>query len=102
MHQVAPNQKPDIFAAFSWASARLFVDALTKAGPKAKRADLVNALKTFDNYDAHGIVAPAGPGTKKPPTCYVIITVKGGKFARSPDSPSGFRCGDGGYFELKG
>ncbi|MDQ1395325.1 MAG: hypothetical protein QOG64_584 [Acidimicrobiaceae bacterium] len=102
MKQVAPGQKPDIFAAFSWASARLFVDALQKAGATAKRADVINALKTFNNYDAHGMVAPAGPGTKTPATCYLIVTVKSGKFVRQDDPANGFRCGDGDYFRLPG
>lgn len=100
MKQVAPNQKPDIFAAFSWASARLFVDTLTKAGPKAKRADLIAALKGVTNFDSNGMVAPAGPGNKTPPTCYIIITVKGGKFIRQDTPPTGWRCGDGDYYRL--
>ena len=38
---------------------------------------------------------PAGKG---PPTCWVIIDVKGGKFTRNPATPSGFRCDPGGYY----
>src|SRR5207302_1269121 len=56
MKQVSPSQKPDIFAAYSWASARLFVQALLKAGPTAKRADLFNALKNYGVFDSNGLV----------------------------------------------
>ena len=35
-----------------------------------------------------------------PPTCYLIVDVKGGKFVRkTPDK--GYRCNDGGYFKLR-
>ena len=49
--------------------------------------------------DGGGMIAPNGPGTKTPPSCFLLIDVKGGKFARDPaDPPTGFRCGDGAYF----
>jgi ABC-type branched-subunit amino acid transport system substrate-binding protein len=100
LHQVSAAQKPDIFAAFSWASARLFVQALQAAGAKATRAGLASALKAIDPFDDNGMLAPAGPAAKRPSSCYVVIKVQGGKFIRFDDPPTGFRCGDGDYFHL--
>jgi ABC-type branched-subunit amino acid transport system substrate-binding protein len=99
--RIDPNYKPDIFGAFSWASARLFVQALLKAGPKATRAGLLAALRTIDDYDDNGMLAPAGPASKRPPVCYVVIDVRGGKFVRKTPA-TGYRCNDGGYFRLAG
>src|SRR5947209_4193430 len=53
--------KPDIFAAFGWESARLFVQALTAAGSKPTRAGVLAQLKQIDNFDGNGMLAPAGP-----------------------------------------
>src|SRR5581483_11120159 len=59
--------KPDIFAAFGWESARLFVQALT-ANPavaaKPTRAGVMAQLKQIDNFDGNGMLAPAGPASK--------------------------------------
>jgi hypothetical protein len=43
------------------------------------------------------MLAPAGPASKRPPTCFLIIGVQNGKFARV-DPPSGFICDRGGYY----
>ncbi|MBV8980989.1 MAG: ABC transporter substrate-binding protein [Acidimicrobiia bacterium] len=89
--------KPDIFAAFGWESARLFVQALQAAGPKPTRANVMAQLKQIDNFDGNGMLAPAGPASKRPPTCFIVIGVQNGKFVRS-DPPSGFLCNQGDYF----
>ena len=98
LKQVKPGYKPDIFAAFGWASARLFTQALAAAGPKPTRAGVIAELKKIDNFDGNGMLAPAGPASKRPPRCYMMIKVDNGKFARSTRRP-GFICNDGGYCE---
>ncbi|TMK85014.1 MAG: hypothetical protein E6G57_14280 [Actinobacteria bacterium] len=90
--------KPDIFAAFGWESARLFVQALTAAGSKPTRAGVLAQLKQIDNFDGNGMLAPAGPASKRPPTCFIVINVQNGKFVRA-DPPSGFICNQGDYFK---
>jgi ABC-type branched-subunit amino acid transport system substrate-binding protein len=89
--------KPDIFAAFGWESGRLFVQALTAAGPKPTRANVMAQLKQIDNFDGNGMLAPAGPASKRPPNCFIVISVQNGKFVRA-DPPSGFICNQGDYF----
>jgi ABC-type branched-subunit amino acid transport system substrate-binding protein len=99
-NKVAPGEKLDLFAVYGWSSAQLFVQALLKAGPKAKRADLLNELKKVHSFDADGMLAPADPAGKKPPTCWLGAQVKDGKWVRmTPDK--GFRC-DGPYYYFKG
>jgi ABC-type branched-subunit amino acid transport system substrate-binding protein len=89
--------KPDIFAAFAWESARLFVQALTAAGAKPTRGSVIAELKKIDNFDGNGMLAPAGPASKRPPNCFLVINVQNGKFVRA-DPPSGFICNQGDYF----
>ena len=100
-HRVNPGGTPDLFAAFGWASGRLFAQAYTAAGAKAKRADLLAALGKVDNFDDNGLLAPAGPASKRPPVCWMLVKIQGGKFVRADPPGSGFRCNDGGYFYLK-
>jgi len=99
LKQTAPSQHPDIFAAYGWESARLFVQALTAAGAKPTRANLMAELKKIDNFDGNCMLAPAGPASKRPPTCFMIINVQNGKFVRA-DPPSGFICDKGGYYRV--
>jgi ABC-type branched-subunit amino acid transport system substrate-binding protein len=99
LKRTAPSQHPDIFAAFGWESARLFVQALTAAGAKPTRASVMAQLKKIDNFDGNGMLAPSGPASKRPPTCFMIIKVDNGKFVRA-DPPSGFICDQGGYYRM--
>ena len=91
LHQVAPSQKADIFAAFSWASGKLLVDGLKAAGAKLTRPGLIAALKTVHSFNDNGLVAQSDPGAKGPPTCWVAIKVQGGKFVRFQDPPAAYR-----------
>jgi ABC-type branched-subunit amino acid transport system substrate-binding protein len=97
LQKVKPGYKPDLFAAYGWAAGRLFFQALEAAGPKAKRADVLAALKKIDRYDDHGMLAETGPATKRPAECFIVTQVKGGKWQRVDSPPPGFRCGDGTY-----
>ena len=97
--KVAPGEKKDLFAVYGWTSAQLFVQALKAAGPEAKRAKVIAELKKITSFDGGGIIAPANPAGKKPPTCWLLITLKSGKWSRT-DPAKGFRC-DGPYFYAK-
>jgi ABC-type branched-subunit amino acid transport system substrate-binding protein len=99
LKRTAPGQRPDIFAAYGWESGRLFVQALTAAGAKPTRASVMAELKKIDNFDGNGMLAPSGPASKRPPTCFMIIKVENGKFVRA-DPPSGFICDKGGYYRI--
>ncbi|MCU1487432.1 MAG: hypothetical protein JWN67_4178, partial [Actinomycetia bacterium] len=94
LQRVKPGAKPDLFAVYGWASGRLFTQALQAAGPKATRAGVLAALRRIDTFDANGLVVPIGPASKRPATCFLVVTVKGGKYVRT-DPARGFKCGDG-------
>jgi ABC-type branched-subunit amino acid transport system substrate-binding protein len=97
MHRTHPDANADLFAAYGWASARLFVQALQAAGPRATRATLQAALKNTHQFNANGFLAPGDPAGKGPPVCYLMVKVSGGHFSRVDDPPNAYRC-DGTYF----
>ena len=72
---------------------------MEKAGAKAKRVDVVAALKAVTNFSNDNLLAPAGPGNKQPPTCGVVSVIKGGRYERFETPAGDYRCGDGGYFQ---
>ena len=75
------------------------MQALKAAGPKAKRADVLAQLRKITSFDGSGMLAPANPAGKKPPTCWLLTVVKNGQFVRT-DPQKGFRC-DGPYYYAK-
>jgi ABC-type branched-subunit amino acid transport system substrate-binding protein len=97
--KVAPGEKKDLFGVYGWTSTQLFVQALKAAGPKAKRADVLAQLRKVTSFDGSGMLAPANPAGKKPPTCWLLTVVKNGQFVRT-DPQKGFRC-DGPYYYAK-
>ena len=64
------------------------------AGPKVTRAAVNDAIRKIDILDANGLVSPASPRRKLPPTCFIVLIVKGGKYQR-PDPANGYRCETG-------
>ena len=106
--QVAsPGFSPDLFTAYGWLSANLFVQGLKNAGSNPSRGSLLQALSKVTSFNGDGFNAPSDPATKTPPHCYLIATVTNGQFVRSPDNPpttsstNGFRC-DGSYIVKPG
>ena len=96
MEQTNPGANLDLFTVYGWASAELFVQALKAAGPQATRAGVLGALQQIDKFDGNGILAPAGPASKTPAVCYIMVQVHDGKFQRADSPPGQFRC-DGTY-----
>jgi len=106
--QVAsPGFSPDLFTAYGWLSANLFVQGLKGAGTNPSRGSLLQALSKVTSFNGDGFNAPSNPSAKIPPHCYLIATVTNGQFVRSSDDPpttgstGGFRC-DGSYIVKPG
>jgi hypothetical protein len=87
----------DLFSAYGWASAELFVSSLKAAGPQAKRTTLLAELRKVHKFDAGGILAASDPAGKHAPRCWLFSEVKSGQWIRVDSPPAAFRC-DGGYF----
>jgi branched-chain amino acid transport system substrate-binding protein len=106
--QVAsPGFNPDLFTAYGWLSASLFVQGLKGAGSNPSRGSLLQSLSKITSFNGDGFNAPSNPAAKTPPNCYLIATVTNGQFVRSSDDPptsganGGFRC-DGSYIVKPG
>jgi ABC-type branched-subunit amino acid transport system substrate-binding protein len=101
MKRTAPDQALDQFAVYGWSLAGLYVQALRDAGPKAKRATLIAALKKIHSFDAQGLVISGDPGARKPFACYILTHLeKGGAWKRWNTPASSPRC-DAPYFFMK-
>ncbi len=87
----------DLFAAYGWSSAQLFVEALKAAGPKAKRADVLAQLRKVHRFDASGLLAPADPAGKHAARQWLFSQVKNGQWVRVDTPAATFRT-DGGYY----
>jgi ABC-type branched-subunit amino acid transport system substrate-binding protein len=90
--KVKPGYTPDLFAAYAWASGRLLLQALQASGPQLTRKALLAQLQKIDNFDANGLMAPAGPASKRQPACDMFMRVQGGKFVRVDPPGKGFLC----------
>jgi ABC-type branched-subunit amino acid transport system substrate-binding protein len=100
MRVVAPGFTADPYLAYSWAAARLFVQALQAAGNNPTRASVLTALKGIDNFDSNGLVPPAGPASKRAPSCFMVFEVKGNAFVRAAPPQRGFICDKGPFHQM--
>jgi len=80
--QVNPSWTPDLYTLFGWASGQLFVQALQAAGPHPTRGAVIAQLKKITSFDASGMVSPTNPAAKRPSGCFMMATLKNGKFVR--------------------
>lgn len=92
LHSTDPNFVPDEFAAYSWANAALFVNALKSAGPDLTQKKVLAALAATSVFNDGGMVTSANIGKKSPSNCYNILQVRNGSWVKVDDPPSGFRC----------
>ncbi len=103
MHKVDAKPNFEIEAVFGWASAQLFVQALSQAGNPPTRAGLVRALNKVTFFDAGGLIPPGDPAAAVPSGCFVLAQVQQGVIKRvAPSPPVGFYCGDAGYLKVPG
>jgi hypothetical protein len=57
---------------------------------------VMTQLHAIGIFDANGFIAPADPGTKGPPKCYLLWQIHNGSYVRVDTPAKGFRC-DGGF-----
>jgi ABC-type branched-subunit amino acid transport system substrate-binding protein len=89
--KVKPGFAPDLYTAYGWGNARLFMKALQDAGPKATRAGVLAQLRKVDSWDGYGLFPEVGPASKRPSVCFILLQVHNGKFERVQPA-RGFRC----------
>jgi len=90
--RVNPGAELDFFAFQGWVAAAMFTDAIIQAGPSPTRDSVLEVLRTYTSYDAHGLVAPINPAGKQGSPCFMIVAVRGGQWVREHPAGSGFAC----------
>jgi ABC-type branched-subunit amino acid transport system substrate-binding protein len=96
--QVNPSWTPDLFTLFGWTSAQLFVQALQAAGPHPTRGAVIAQLKKITSFNGSGLISTTNPAAKKPSGCYLMATIKNGKYVRLLPTGSGFECNAPYYY----
>jgi hypothetical protein len=88
----------DFAAAYSWAAAVAFRDAVgsivkTHGVNALTRANLLAALNNIHRFDADGMLAPIDLAGRKISDCHVLTQVRNGNFVRvEPTKPGTFDC----------
>lgn len=89
--RTAPGADLDFFSVTSWVAADMFVGALKAAGPDPTQAKIVAEMQKLTAYTGNGLVGTINPAQKKPPSCFNVIEVKGGKWIKTFPA-RGFQC----------
>lgn len=106
VQQASPGFHADLYTLYGWLSAELFAQALKAAGPDPTRGSVLQALRHITSFSGGYLTGPANPADKIPTNCYIIATIKNGKYQRLDDPPvsgptHGYRC-DQPYFYYHG
>ena len=99
--KTAPGSAMEVYALYGWTATKLFVEALKKAGPQAKRSTLISALRGINSYSADGLLATGDPGRGIPSTCFILWTIQNGQYVRQDVAPGKYRC-EGRYVTYSG
>jgi ABC-type branched-subunit amino acid transport system substrate-binding protein len=99
MKQAHPEDAVELYAMYGWCSAKLFVQALKAAGPKATRKAVLAAAKNIHSFDCDGML-PANDVNNHHATpnqkCYLLWHIHNGGYYREDTPAARFRC-DGTY-----
>jgi hypothetical protein len=89
LHSYCPDCQPTPFGLEGWLTAKLFVEALDKAGADLTRARLYSALDSVRNWTGGGVMGPITPSERLIFSCNYMLRVRANGFFRE----SGLECG---------
>jgi ABC-type branched-subunit amino acid transport system substrate-binding protein len=90
--RVNPGAEIDFFAFQGWVAAAMVTDAILAAGPSPTRDAVLGVLRTYTQYDAHGLVAPINPAEKQAASCFMIVKVENDQWVRAYPEGDAFAC----------
>ena len=101
MNITHPGAALDLFAMYSWAAAKLFVQEMQAIGGNPTQAAFMNAIRSVHSYDGGGIVNQSDVGAHKPSNCYLMWRIHAGEFVRFDTPAATYRC-DGQFVPYNG
>jgi ABC-type branched-subunit amino acid transport system substrate-binding protein len=101
MKLVHPRDALELYAMYSWAAAKLFVQELRAVGPRLTRKAFISAMRTVHAFDGGGIVNESDVAGKKPANCYLLWAIHNGAYSRVDTPADKFRC-DGTFVPYSG
>jgi branched-chain amino acid transport system substrate-binding protein len=88
---------PDVYAAFGWTNAALFVQGLVKAGPKLTSAGLLSGIDGLASFDADGMIGTQNKpvGVHNVNSCFIVLEDQAATGVATRIYPkTGFDCSD--------
>ena len=101
MARVVPDAALELYSAYSWGAAELFVDTLKAVGPNLTRQAFIAAIKKVHSFDTGGFLTPTDPAGHVPSNCYALWVIQNGQYIRQDTPATGFRC-DGQFVPYNG
>ncbi|MBA3655664.1 MAG: ABC transporter substrate-binding protein, partial [Actinobacteria bacterium] len=101
MKRVHPRDAIELYAMYSWAAAKLFVQELRAVGPRLTRKAFIEAIRKVHSFDAGGLLNESDIAGHKPGNCYVMWIIHNGNYVRVDTPPDKFRC-DGTFVPYQG
>ncbi len=91
MNRVAPDARPDVFAADAWTASAAFLDSVESLPGPITRAGVVAELKKLTQYDAGGFAGRFDLANERSNGCLIGMRVEGGRWKRMAPA-TGFLC----------
>jgi branched-chain amino acid transport system substrate-binding protein len=88
---------PDVYAAFGWTDAALFVKGLVAAGPNLTSAKLLTGIDDLASFDADGMIGTQNKpvGNHNVNACFIVLEDQSSSGVAARIYPkSGFDCSD--------
>jgi branched-chain amino acid transport system substrate-binding protein len=92
-----PACRPTTFGLEGWLTAKLFVEALRRTGPKLTRAALYRILGGVKDWTGGGVMGPITPSRRLIYHCNFMVNVRGNGFFQGRDLACGKFYASGKY-----
>lgn len=99
MTKAHPEDAKELYAMYSWCSAKMFVQALRQVGPKVTRKAVLDKAKAIKNFDCGGMLPATNVNNHNPDpsfNCYLLWVIHNGTYTRQDTPANRYRC-DGRY-----
>jgi len=90
LSQVAPGAQPTAYGLYAWSATKLLVEKAVSLGGKLTRAQLVDSLRSVDNWTAGDLHAPQHVGSKHVYGCMRFLQLRSGAWV--PVGGSKYLC----------
>jgi ABC-type branched-subunit amino acid transport system substrate-binding protein len=92
MKATHPDAALELYAMYSWAAAKLFVQELKAIGPRVTRKAFLDHIRTITAFDGDGLVNRSNLSTHTASNCYILWQIHNGVYERIETPAATYRC----------